>query len=72
MGETTFNELAGKRLVYHIPGMEQVPVRKDITFKKINDLALKLDVYYPPEMEYGTVRSTVILVSGELPPEFIG
>ena len=71
MDEATFNELARRRLVYQIPGMEQVPVRKDITFKTVDGLALKMDVYYPQEMEQGAMRSAVILVSGELPPEFI-
>ena len=30
-----------------------------------------MDVYYPQEMEQGTILPAVILVSGELPPEFI-
>jgi acetyl esterase/lipase len=72
MDEATFNELASKRLVYAVPGMEQVPVRKDITFKQIGELALKMDVYYPREMEPGTTRPAVILVSGgDLPPELL-
>jgi len=29
-----------------------------------------MDVYYPQEMEQGTILPAVILVSGELPPEF--
>lgn len=71
MDEATFNELARKRLVYHIPGMEQVPVRKDIIFKTVDGLALKMDVYYPQEMKQDTTLPAVILVSGELQPEFI-
>ena len=71
MDEATFNELARKRLVYHVPAMEQVPVRKDIIFKTVDALALKMDVYYPQEMEQGTTLPAVILVSGEVPPEFI-
>ena len=71
MDEVTFNELAKKRLVYQIPGMEQVPVQKDITFKTVERLALKMDVYYPQGMEQGMTCPAVILVSGDPSPQFV-
>jgi acetyl esterase/lipase len=71
MDEATFNELAKKRLVYQIPGMEQVPVQKDITFKTVERLALKMDVYYPRGTEQGMTRPAVILVSGDPSPQFV-
>src|SRR5258706_5694830 len=71
MDEVTFNELAKKRLVYQIPGMEQVPVQKDITFKTVERLALRMDVYYPQGMEQGMTCPAVILVSGDPSPQFV-
>jgi hypothetical protein len=49
MDEEAFQEMARKRIVYHLPGMEDVPVRSDIVFKTAGDLALNMDLYSPGE-----------------------
>ncbi|HEU0002467.1 MAG TPA: hypothetical protein VFQ36_16295, partial [Ktedonobacteraceae bacterium] len=70
MDEETFNMMAQKRIVYQIPGMEQVKVRKDITYKTVDGYVLGMDVYYPPDVLEKATLPAIILVSGELPPEF--
>jgi len=57
---------AGKRIVYQIPGMERVPVRRDLTYKTVEDVELKMDVYYPANLPSGAYRPAVILVPGEI------
>jgi acetyl esterase/lipase len=39
--------LAGKRVVYSVPGMETVKVRKGLVYKKAGGEELKMDVYSP-------------------------
>ncbi len=64
MDEATFQEMMRKRVVYSLPGMESVGVRKDVRFKSINDLVLKMDVYTPDRLKPGERRTAVIFVSG--------
>jgi hypothetical protein len=52
-------EVARKQVVYRIPGTENVPVRRDITYKTTADGALLMDIYYPPG---ATAESRVPLV----------
>lgn len=47
MDEATFQAMARMRVVYSLPGMEEVPVCRDILFKTVGDLTLKMDVYTP-------------------------
>ena len=63
--------LAQKRTLYSIPGMERAIVRKDLTYKTVDDTPLKLDLYYPPDYEGDEALATVILVHGEWPPGLI-
>ena len=64
MDEETFQEMARKRLVYHLPSMEEVLTRRDIIFKTVGKLTLKMDLYTPNKQQYGAVRPAVIFVSG--------
>jgi hypothetical protein len=38
-----------KRIVYSAPGMERIKARKDVVWKRVDGLELKLDVYAPPD-----------------------
>ena len=40
--------LAPKRIVYSVPGMNAVEVRKNITYKTVAGESLKMDVYSSP------------------------
>jgi dipeptidyl aminopeptidase/acylaminoacyl peptidase len=64
MDEATFQTMAGMRVVYSLPGMEKVPVRRDILFKTVGDLRLKMDLYTPGDLIPGSTRPAVIFVSG--------
>lgn len=57
-------EINRMRVVYQLPHMEQVSVRKGITYKTVNGEALKMDVYYPLAMSSHTSRPAVLLVHG--------
>lgn len=54
-------ELVNKPVVYAVPGMDQVQVRKDLVYKKSDDPNLKMDVYTPPGEEK---RPVVIFIHG--------
>jgi hypothetical protein len=40
MDEETFNMMAQKRIVYQIPGMEWVKVRRNITYKTVDEYVM--------------------------------
>ena len=45
--EAMLREIAKKRVVYMLPGMEALPVRRDLTFRSTSGAELLMDVYYP-------------------------
>lgn len=63
-------EVWRKRNVYQVPGMEQIQPERDLVYKQVDGLDLRLDVYLPSE-EPAELRPTVLLVHGDLPPELI-
>lgn len=60
-----------QRVVYALPAMNRVTVRKDLIYKTAGDLELKLDVYYPPDQLAGAVRPAVVFVHGDAPQEAV-
>lgn len=64
-------ENAPKSVVYKLPNMEQVSVRKDITYKTVDDIELKMDIYYPLDFQSGSQRPAVIFVHGDGPVEYL-
>jgi acetyl esterase/lipase len=67
------HEEPGKqRVVYSIPTMEQVTVKKNITYKTVDGLDRQMDVYYPPDFQEGARRPAVIFSHGDPPPERVG
>ena len=65
MNVEEFDELVKKRLVYSVPDMDQVAIQKDIVYKTVDSLTLRLDVYYPRDMIEGTKRPAVLFVHGD-------
>lgn len=57
------NDITQQRVVYEIPAMDQVKV-ESIAYKSVNDLALMMDVYYPPKFDYDGALPAVIFVFG--------
>jgi acetyl esterase/lipase len=64
MDEATFQAMARMRVVYCLPGMEEGPVCRDVLFKTVGDLPLKMDLYAPGDLVPGSARPAVIFVSG--------
>lgn len=62
-------EIAPKRIVYSVPGMLRVRVRKDLTYKRVAGAELKMDLYSPHGSGRGTSRPAVIFIhGGRVPP----
>jgi len=62
-------ETLPKRIVYTIPGRDQVQVRKNLTYKRTPGRDLTADVYVPPSLPDGEGRPGVAFIhGGYLPP----
>lgn len=57
-------EVAAARIVYSLPGMENIKARKDLVYKHSADEDLKLDVYQPLDLPRGGRRPAIIFVHG--------
>jgi hypothetical protein len=62
--ETPRDQLSKKRVVYSIPGLEAVAVRRDEQYRMTDAGALTMDVYYPPQSQAGARTPAVIFVTG--------
>jgi acetyl esterase/lipase len=65
------SEIIKKRAVYTLPGMENVHTRKDITYKTVDGTDLKMDIYYPTNLQSTSRYPAVILVHGDGPAELL-
>ena len=62
-------EYAPKRIVYSIPGMERINVRKNLTYKRVDGTELRADVYLPANSKRTERRPAVIFIhGGRVPP----
>jgi dienelactone hydrolase len=62
-------EVATQRIVYALPGMDKIRARKDITYKRVADDELKMDVYHPQNLPNGARRPAIVFIhGGALPP----
>ncbi len=59
------------RIVYQLPRMEEVTVRKDIVYKTVDGEDLMLDVYYPLDAHLHVSPPAVIFVHGGSQPEHV-
>jgi hypothetical protein len=57
-------EFAHKRIVYSVPGMTRVRVRKNLVYKRVSGVDLKLDVYSPLYTRRGVTLSTNLTIEG--------
>jgi acetyl esterase/lipase len=65
-------EFVAKRIVYSVPGMEQVKVRKDVVYKRAGGEELKADVYSPADARAGARRPAVLFLhGGRIPPNLL-
>ena len=45
--EAKLREIAKKKVVYTLPGMEMLPVRRDLAYQAASGASLPIDIYYP-------------------------
>ena len=49
----SFEEIVKLRVLFRLPGMEAVAVRRDLPYQTAGDAKLAMDVYSPPGREPG-------------------
>jgi acetyl esterase/lipase len=65
-------EVATQRILYAVPGMEKIRARKDVTYKRVAQTELKMDVFSPRNLRRGARRPAVIFIhGGALPPNLL-
>jgi hypothetical protein len=62
--ETQRNQMSRTRVVYTMPGMEAVAVRRDEPYRVAETGALTMDLYYPPDSQVAVPLPAVMLVTG--------
>lgn len=62
--ETQRHEITKKRVLYQIPGMEAVTIRRDVEYLVTDESTLTIDIYYPPEAQSGERAPAIIFVFG--------
>jgi acetyl esterase/lipase len=62
--ETTPEEIAKKKVVHRIPGMDEVKVTRDVGYQTTDGGALTMDIYYPPDAQSGARLPAVVFVAG--------
>ena len=58
------NDITKKRVVYQIPGMDAVTIRRDVEYRATDSGGLTMDIYYPPDWKSGSRIPAVVFVSG--------
>jgi len=51
-------------VVFELPGMDNVIVKKDITYQSVEGTALNMDIYYPPNFDFKSKIPAIIIVIG--------
>jgi acetyl esterase/lipase len=65
--DTPQDHISKKRVVYTMPGMDAVTVRRDVPYRITDAGALTMDLYYPPDSK-GTPCPAVVFVTGFADP----
>ncbi|MDQ3473449.1 MAG: alpha/beta hydrolase [Acidobacteriota bacterium] len=61
-------QVAPARVLYTVPNMEQVKVKKDVVYKRAADVELKADVYSRADSKSGARLPAIIFIHGGLLP----
>ena len=62
--DTQQNPISKKRVVYTLPGVDAVTVRRDEVYRVTDGGPLTMDLYYPPEALRGARTPAVLFVTG--------
>jgi len=63
-------DLVNRPVVYTVPGMDRVAVRKDLVYKQTDDPNMRMDVYTPPGLAAGARLPAVVFLHGGAPTRF--
>src|SRR5207245_6352575 len=58
------HELATKRLVYEIAGVDAVTIRPDVEYRAADAEPSTMDIYYPPGAQRGARTPVAVIVAG--------
>jgi acetyl esterase/lipase len=58
------DDIFRNRVVYEVPGMDTVEVRRDLVYRQAEGVDLLMDVYLPPGLAAGERRPGVVFVHG--------
>src|SRR5438270_11395212 len=58
------DHISKKVVVYRIPGVDGVKVRRDVAYRVTDAGALTMDIYYPPDFKSGTQIPAIFVVTG--------
>lgn len=64
MSEEARHDTTKKRVVYRIPGIDSVTIRRDVEYRANDAGGLTMDIYYPPDAKPGARLPAVVFVSG--------
>jgi hypothetical protein len=62
--QTQRHDITKKRVVYQVPGVDAVTIRRDAEYRVTDAGVLTMDVYYPPDPKKGARIPAVIFVLG--------
>jgi hypothetical protein len=62
--DTQQDHISKKRVVYTLPGVDAVTVRRDEEYSRADGGPLTMDLYYPPDAKRGARTPAVIFVTG--------
>lgn len=63
-------EFVGKRIVYQVPGMKSVRVKRNLIYKRAGDNQLQMDVY-SPRVSRGRLPAVLFIHGGRIPPNLL-
>jgi dienelactone hydrolase len=64
------DHISKRMVVYRIPGMDGVTIRRDVEYRATDAGALTMDLYYPPDAKSGARTPAVVFVSGFSDPGY--
>jgi hypothetical protein len=62
--DTGPDHISKKRVVYSIPGMEGLEVRREVEYRASDAGCMTMDIYYPPDSKSGARTPAVVIVAG--------
>jgi hypothetical protein len=62
--DTPADHISKRRMLYTLPGMDAVTVRREVEYRATQDGALTMDLYYPPDATSATRLPAIVVTLG--------